>query len=347
MVAMRTRRGIAPIVIGTLALAILLSVSCGSQDATPKQSAKQASPQRSAGHATQTAGQTGAQQKTGHTTGDPVVVAAGDIASCASKGDVATAHLLARIHGTVLTLGDNAYEDGTAADFRQCYDPSWGKYKARTKPSPGNHDYPGIDAAEEAGETSIGPAKGYFGYFRKAAGYPSRGYYSYNLGRWHLLSLNSNCAEVDHCVSSSPQMRWLKANLAANRNKRCTLAYFHHPRFSSGVEHGSIEEVKPLWDVLYAAGVDVVLSGHEHNYERFAPQDPNGRADPQRGTREFVVGTGGESHYPILEPIANSEVHNDHTYGVLKLTLHPKGYEWRFVPAGGGTFTDSGSARCH
>jgi acid phosphatase type 7 len=340
MVAMGTIRRVAAIVVGPLALAILLAVSCGSQDTTPKQSSKQASPQRSAG-------QTGAKRNTEHTTGDPVVVAAGDIASCESKGDEATAHLLARIHGTVLTLGDNAYEDGTAAEFRQCYGPSWGKYKARTRPAPGNHDYPGIDAAEEAGLTSIGKAKGYFGYFRKYAGYPSRGYYSYNLGQWHLISLNSNCAEVDHCVSSSPQMRWLKANLAATSDKRCTLAYFHHPRFSSGVEHGSIEEVKPLWDALYAAGVDVVLNGHEHNYERFAPQDPEGRADPQRGIREFVVGTGGESHYAIFEPIANSEVHNDHTYGVLKLTLHPKGYEWRFVPAGGGTFTDSGSGRCH
>jgi hypothetical protein len=340
MVAMGTIRRVAAIVVGTLALAILLAVSCGSQDTTPKQSSKQASPQRSAG-------QTGAKRNTEHTTGDPVVVAAGDIASCESKGDEATVHLLARTEGTVLTLGDNAYEDGTASEFRQCYDPSWGKYKARTEPAPGNHDYPGIDAAEEAGETSIGLAKGYFGYFRKAAGYPSKGYYSFNLGRWHLLSLNSNCAEVDHCVSSSPQMRWLKANLAANHDKRCTLAYFHHPRFSSGEEHGSIEEVKPLWDALYAGGVDVVLSGHEHNYERFAPQDPEGRADPQRGIREFVVGTGGESHYPIFEPIANSEIHNDHTYGVLKLTLHPKGYEWRFVPAGGGTFTDSGSGRCH
>ena len=336
MVAMGTTRRVAPIAVGILALAILLAVGCGSQDATLKQGA----PQRRDKHATEATRQTGTQQNTGHSTGDPVVVAAGDIASCESNGDEATAHLLARIGGTVLTLGDNTYEDGTAAEFRQCYDPSWGHYKARTRPAPGNHDYSG-------GEAAIGTAKGYFGYFRKIASDRATGYYSYNLGQWHLLSLNSNCAEVGHCDSSSPQMRWLKANLAANHDKRCTLAYFHHPRFSSGVEHGSIEEVKPLWDALYAAGVDVVLSGHEHNYERFAPQDPNGKADPQRGIREFVVGTGGESHYPILEPIANSEIHNDHTYGVLKLTLHPKGYEWRFVPAGGGTFTDAGSGRCH
>src|SRR5215218_3604347 len=301
MVAMGTTGRVAPIAVGILALAILLAVGCGSQDATLKQGA----PQRRDKHAIEATRQTGTQQNTGHSTGDPVVVAAGDIASCESNGDEATAHLLARIGGTVLTLGDNAYEEGTAANFRECYDPSWGNYKTRTRPAPGNHDYSG-------GEAAIGTAKGYFDYF-----------------------------------SSSPQMRWLKANLAATSDKRCTLAYFHHPRFSSGVEHGSIEEVKPIWDALYAAGVDVVLSGHEHNYERFAPQDPEGRADPERGIREFVVGTGGESHYPIFEPIANSEIHNDHTYGVLKLTLHPKSYEWRFVPAGGGTFTDSGSARCH
>src|SRR5215211_8284888 len=214
MVAMGTRK-VAPIVVGSLTLAILLAVSCGSQDDTPNQSARRASPQRSAGHATQTAGQTGAQHNTAHSTGDPVVVAAGDIASCESNGDEATAHLLARIGGTVLTLGDNAYEEGTAANFRQCYDPSWGHYKARTRPAPGNHDYSG-------GEVAIGTAKGYFGYFRKFAGFPGKGYYSYNLGRWHLISLNSNCAEVDHCLSSSPQMRWLKANLAATSDKRCT-----------------------------------------------------------------------------------------------------------------------------
>jgi hypothetical protein len=199
------------------------------------------------------------RSRTNHTTGDPVVVvAAGDIASCASKGDEATANLLDRTHGTVLTLGDNAYPDGTAADFRECYHPSWGKHKARTKPAPGNHDY-------SIGKTAIGRAKGYFGYFGKAAGDRGKCYYSYNRGRWHLVSLNSNCAEVGRCYRSSRQIRWLKANLAANDDKRCTLAYMHHPRFNSGKEHGSTPEVKPLWDVLYAAGVDVVLSGHEHN----------------------------------------------------------------------------------
>src|SRR5215212_1051127 len=186
MVAMGTISRVAPIVVGILALAILLVMGCGSQDLTPRQTSKQASPRRRAEHATEATRQTGTQQNTAHSTGDPVVVAAGDIASCESNGDEATAHLLARIGGTVLTLGDNVYEDGTAAEFRQCYDPSWGKYKARTRPAPGNHDYSG-------GEAALGAAQGYFAYFRKYAGYPSRGYYSYNLGQWHLISLNSNC----------------------------------------------------------------------------------------------------------------------------------------------------------
>jgi acid phosphatase type 7 len=272
--------------------------------------------------------------RTSRPTSDPVLVAAGDIASCESNGDEATAPLLARIHGTVLTLGDNVYESGTASEFADCYDPTWGAYKARTRPSVGNHEYYTAEAS------------GYFGYFGWAAGDPNKGYYSYNLGRWHLISLNSNCAEVGRCDSSSPQMRWLKADLATNKDKRCTLAYMHHPRFSSGEEHGSTPAVTPLWDALYAAGVDVMLSGHEHNYERFAPQDPNGRADPEHGIREFVVGTGGKSHYPIVDTIANSEVHNDDTYGVLKLTLHPKGYTWLFVPVAGKTFTDSGTSGC-
>jgi hypothetical protein len=269
----------------------------------------------------------------------PVVVAAGDIASCRTEADEATARLVGDIgDSTVLTLGDEAYPDGSAEDFEECYDPTWGRFKDRTKPVPGNHEYDTPGAA------------GYFHYFGRAAGDPGKGYYSYNLGKWHIVALNSNCKEeeVGDCEPSSQQVRWLKADLAANKDKRCTLAYMHHPRFSSGKEHGNTHFVKPLWDALYEGGAEVVLSGHEHNYERFAPQNPVGKADPERGIREFVVGTGGgKGHYPILEPIANSEVHSDDTYGVLKVTLRPKSYEWRFVPEEGETFSDSGSARCH
>jgi acid phosphatase type 7 len=264
-----------------------------------------------------------------------VLVAAGDIADCAREDDEATARLVGGIESaTVLTLGDNAYEDGTAQDFSECYEPTWGEFKERTKPSPGNHDY------ETEG------ASAYFDYFGDAAGQPpGKGYYSYDLGQWHIVALNSNCEEVG-CGASSPQLRWLEADLAKDP-KTCTLAYFHYPLFSSGEYRPGIREVKPLWEALYAADVDVVLNGHDHNYQRFAPQDPNGKADPQRGIREFVVGTGGRSHYSILGPIANSEVYDDETYGVLSLTLRPESYEWRFIPVEGETFTDSGSARCH
>jgi acid phosphatase type 7 len=266
-----------------------------------------------------------------------VIVAAGDIANCAGEGDEETARLVGGIEGTVLTLGDEAYPEGTAQDFRECYEPSWGQFKGRTKPVPGNHEY------ETEG------ASAYFGYFGEAAGNPEEGYYSYDLGSWHIVALNSNCGEGEiRCGPGSAQTKWLKQDLAANADEgQCTLAYMHHPRFSSGEEHGSTPELEPLWEALYEAGADVVLSGHEHNYERFAPQDPEGRADSERGIREFVVGTGGKSHYPIVNPIANSEVHNDETYGVLKLTLHPQSYEWQFVPVEGESFTDSGSARCH
>jgi hypothetical protein len=264
------------------------------------------------------------------------VVAVGDIASCSDTGDESTARLLSDIKGTVLTLGDEAYPEGSAEDFEECYDPTWGRFKWRTKPVPGNHEY------ETEG------AEGYFDYFGKAAGDPDEGYYSYNLGKWHIVALNSNCGEGEiRCGPGSAQVQWLEEDLAANEGKRCTLAYMHHPRFSSGVKHGSTAGVEPLWEALYEAGAEVVLSAHEHNYERFAPQDPEGRADPQRGIRQFVVGTGGKSHYPILDPLPNSEVHNDESYGVLKLTLHPKSYEWRFLPAAGGEFTDSGEDKCH
>jgi acid phosphatase type 7 len=265
---------------------------------------------------------------------DPVLVGAGDIASCQSSGDEATANLLDSISGTVFTTGDNAYEDGTASEFAQCYDSSWGRHKARTKPTVGNHEYhtPG--------------ASGYYNYFGSAAGDPNKGYYSYDLGGWHIISLNSMCENVGGCGATSPMVTWLKADLAANP-KACTAAYFHHPLFNSGSEHGNDPKMRPSWDALYVAGAEVVLNGHEHVYERFAPQTPGGAADASQGIREFVVGTGGKSHFPFGTIQPNSQVRNDDTNGVLKLTLHSGSYEWEFVPEAGKTFTDSGTDQCH
>ncbi len=269
--------------------------------------------------------------------GRPVVVAAGDIADCAREDDEATARLVGGIESpTVLTLGDNAYPDGTAEDFEECYEPTWGQFKERTKPAPGNHEY------------ETGGSSAYFDYFGDAAGDPDKGYYSYNLGSWHLVALNSNCGVGEiRCGPSSPQGRWLKEDLAANDEEACTLAYFHHPLFTSGSYRPGIARVERLWEILYAAGVDVVLNGHDHNYQRFAPQDPEGRADPEDGIRQFVVGTGGRNLYQISHPVANTEVYNDDTYGVLELTLHPKRYDWEFAPVKGEIFSDSGVARCH
>jgi acid phosphatase type 7 len=269
-------------------------------------------------------------------TGPPVVVAAGDVASCSSSGDEATAKLLADIDGTIITLGDNAYPDGSAEDFRKCYDPTWGRFKNRTLPVPGNHEY------------MTEGAEGYFGYFGDAAGDPPKGYYSYDLGSWHIVALNSNrCLGNVGCYFISPQVRWLRSDLAANEYKDCTLAYMHHPLFTSGEYRLGVPEVKPMWEALYEAGADVILSAHDHNYQRFAPQDPDGRADPERGIRQFVVGTGGKSHYQIKTALSTSEVHTDDTYGVLKLTLRPESYDWRFIPVGGEEFIDSGRGRCH
>jgi hypothetical protein len=260
---------------------------------------------------------------------DPVLVGAGDIAGCTSDGDEATASLLDSIPGTVFTTGDNAYPNGTAEEFVNCYGPSWGRHVERTRPSPGNHDY----------HTS--QATAYFEYFGSLAGEAGKGYYSYDLGEWHIIVINSVIA----VGAGSPQEQWLRADLAAHP-ATCTLAYWHYPRFSSGTVHGSDPAMQPLWQALYDYGADVVLAGHEHNYERFAPQDPSGSADPARGIRQFVIGTGGYSLYPFGAPIANSEVRNNDTYGVLKLTLHPTSYSWEFIPEAGGTFRDSGDAPC-
>jgi hypothetical protein len=271
---------------------------------------------------------------------DPVLVGAGKIAACDSSGvrgnspgDEATAKLLDGIPGTVFTAGDNAFTDGTAAQYQDCYDPTWGRHKARTMPAPGQRDY-----------NTVG-ASGYFGYFGAAAGDPTKGYYSYDLGQWHIVSLNSMCENVGGCGANSPMLSWLEQDLAANP-AACTLAYFNHPLFSSG-HHGNKTKVRPIWDVLYGAGADVVVNGRDHDYERFAPQDPSGAADPARGIREFVVGTGGAHHVPFGTVQPNSEVRNADTYGVLKLTLHQSSYDWRFVPVEGQTFTDSGTANCH
>ncbi len=265
--------------------------------------------------------------------GDPVLVGAGDVASCGSQGDEATAKLLDGIAGTVFTTGDNAYPDGTYAKFRDCYGPSWGRHKDRTRPSVGNHEYYGPDGA-----------KPYYDYFGTKAGPRGKGYYSYDRGEWHIVVLNSMCDKVGGCYEGSEQERWLRADLAANPN-RCTLAYFHEPLFSSG---SASSRVRPFWRALYQANAEAVIGGHIHAYERFRPMEPDGDYNPSRGIRQFVVGTGGASHNRPFDGIAaNSVSRNTDTYGVLKLTLRSGGYEWKFVPVAGETFTDSGTTSCH
>jgi acid phosphatase type 7 len=292
---------------------------------------------------------------------DPVVAAAGDIAcapanpsfngglgtptACAQKR---TSDLLAGAGlAAVLALGDNQYDSGTLAEYTASFDATWGRVKPILHPVAGNHEY-----------VTTG-ADGYFDYFNGAgaatgpAGRRGLGYYSFDLGAWHLVALNSNCAAVPGgCGAGSPQEQWLAADLSAHP-ATCTLAYWHHPRWSSGADVGNDGELSALWNDLYAAGAEVVLSGHGHLYERFAPQaattagQPAGTLDPARGLREFVVGTGGEDHAEAGAVQPNSEVRDDNTFGVLELALHPGSYAWRFVPEAGGTFSDSGTAPCH
>jgi len=260
-----------------------------------------------------------------------VLVGAGDIAVCGSANDDATARLLDGQPGTVFAAGDLAYFQGTAEQFRNCYDPSWGRHRARTRPAPGNHEYESADA---------GP---YFLHFGLIAGTPGLGYYRYRSGAWQVYSLNSNM----EASSRGIQIPWLRSELAAQPSE-CTVAYFHHPRFSSG-PHGlspTVPIVRELWFALYEAGVDIVISAHEHFYERFAPQDPSGRPDPEYGIREFVVGTGGA---PLTEPLRrlpNSEAVLVN-FGILRVTLAPLSYNWEFLSTDGGAVLDSGSGRCH
>ena len=253
-----------------------------------------------------------------------------------------TAALVRQLNpAALLLLGDVQYETGSTLDFQSYYEPAFGEFKSITYPVPGNHEYftPG--------------ASGYFDYFNGAGvdsgrvGRRGRGYYSFDLGAWHIVALNSNCNEIGGCGARSPQAAWLRADLAAHRTK-CTLAFTHSSRFSSG-EHGNDDLLRDLWQILHEAGVDVVLSGHDHTYERFAPQDAVGRADGKRGIRAFVVGTGGKGLGRFMRIRPNSEVHDNSSIGWLTLTLRPETYSWRFVavPLPGSDLDDSGNGACH
>jgi hypothetical protein len=261
--------------------------------------------------------------------GDPVLVGAGDIAS-SSSGDSATANLLDNISGTVFTTGDNAYPDGTSSNFSNYYEPTWGRHKARTKPSPGNHDY------HTTGAT------GYYNYFGTAAGPSGRGYYSYDLGTWHVVSLNSEIS----MSTGSAQEQWLRQDLAAS-TKPCTIAYWHKPRFTSGANHAPNTSTGPLVQALYDHDAEVIVTGHNHHYERFAPMTPSGALDNTNGIRHFVAGMGGASHYSFGTIQPNSQARNSDTYGVLKFTLHSSSYDWQFVPEAGRSYSDSGTTACH
>jgi Calcineurin-like phosphoesterase len=284
---------------------------------------------------------------------DPVIAAAGDIAcdpassSFNGGNGVATrcrqrytSDLLVNTGlDAVLPLGDNQYECGGYQAFLQSYDLSWGRVKSITHPVVGNHEY-----LNSGGTDCASSATGYFTYFGAAAGNPSQGYYSYDIGAWHVIAINSNCSDAGGCGSTSPQGQWLEADLNAHSNF-CTLAYWHIPLFSSG---GRAEaNTQSIWQTLYNHNADLILNGHDHIYERFAPQAPNGTLDTARGIREFIVGSGGANHTTIASLAANSEVQNVDTFGVLKLTLHPTSYDWQFVPEAGRTFTDTGTTACH
>jgi len=264
------------------------------------------------------------------------VVAAGDIAYCGDVPAAATpAARTARLVGPedvlVLTLGDAAYESGTPAEYANCFHPTWGAFKDRIRPIPGNHDYytPG--------------ATGYFDYFGAQAGPAGRGYYSFDHGGWHFIALD---AEADLSPGST-QYRWLLADLESSRDSLCTIALLHEPAFNSGANHGSVLAMRPAFDVLQSAGVEMVLSGHEHVYERFAPQRADGTLDPARGLRQFVVGTGGHILMAFGQPLPHSEFRHDSSWGVLRLTLGPGSYRWQYVTVDSGAAIDSGTANCH
>jgi hypothetical protein len=271
-------------------------------------------------------------------TGSNVLLAAGDIAECEHPGDEATAKILARFpDATIQTLGDNAYQEGTSADFNACFAPSWGRFKDRTWAATGNHDH------------STKDAQGYSDYFGTRGGPHDKYYYSYDLGAWHVVVLNGDCWRIGGCELNDPQIEWLRRDLEEHASA-CTLAVAHRPPFSSG-RYGDPEDtrrVRPIWQVLYEEGVEVFLTAHEHSYERFAPMNAQGERDDERGVRLFVAGTGGGNLRGFkYDPLPTTEIRNDDTWGVLKLNLKQAGYDWEFLPVEGKTFTDSGSGTCH
>ena len=260
--------------------------------------------------------------------GATILLAGGDIGFCDGTHDEDVAALAASLPGTIALLGDLAYPDGSTTDYSRCFAPAWTPLLSRIRPAPGNHEYATRNAVP------------YFTFFGASAGPSGPGWYSYDLGTWHIVALNSNCYAVGGCGPDSAQFAWLKLDLAAAGSSRpgaCTLAYWHHPRYSSGL-HGDDQEMQRIWAELASAGADIVLSGHDHDYERFAPID---------GIRQFVVGTGGRSLYAMVRaPEPGSEIRNNTSYGLLMLTLGASDYTWRFIPAAGSTFTDSGSGSC-
>ena len=284
---------------------------------------------------------------------DPVIAAAGDIAcdpaSTSFKNGLGTSGACRQKYtsdllvnadlAAVLDLGDNQYYCGGYSAFLQSYDPSWGRVLSITHPSIGNHEY-----LTSGGTDCSTDGAGYYTYFGSAAGAPGQGFYSFDVGTWHIIALNSNCGQIGGCGSGSAEYKWLQSDLAAHTNL-CTLAYWHIPLFSSGGR--AAPNSQPFWQLLYNANADLVLNGHDHIYERFAPQSPTGALDRARGLREFIVGTGGANHTAISQVAANSEVRNTDSFGVLKLTLHSTGYDWQFVHDSLGTFSDSGSGSCH
>jgi hypothetical protein len=288
---------------------------------------------------------------------DPVIAAAGDIACGPTDPDQnggngtgsrcmqkATSDLIAAGgYDSVIALGDEQYVCGGFSALLQSYGPTWGRFKGITFATSGYHDYLSFPGGTDCDPT--GQALGYYQYFGGAAGAVGKGYYSYDIGTWHVVSLNSKCDAAGGCDAGSPQELWLKTDLAAHP-AACTLAFWHDPRFSSGNSGGN-GQFDAFWRDLYAAHADVVLHGRDHDYERFAPQTPD-RTAATDGIREFVVGTGGEEHTPTAQPrAANSAVYNEDTFGVLKLVLHSGSYDWQFVPVAGSTFTDSGTGTCH